>query len=100
MNLLIGLTILYGIISSITTFDIRLNQAKKTSTFPSEELDISLPNWVASLYWIEWVIFIIIAFLNWKYALLVFIIKFLLKIIPVLEIIGNILMSPFKSKRN
>lgn len=46
-----------------------------------------------------WAIFIALLYLNWKYALVLFAIKFVLKVLPVLEIIGNILMSPFKHFR-
>ena len=95
---LILLTIAYGVMSSITTFDIRLVQAKKYGSLPSDEPD--LPKWVAILYWIEWIIFSVMLYLNRKYSLLVFAIKFVLKVLPVLETIGNILMSPFKAKKN
>ena len=95
---LIVLTIAYGVVSSVTTFDIRLVQAKKNGTLPSDEPD--LPKWVAILFWIEWIIFSVMIYLNWKYSLLIFAIKFVLKVLPVLETIGNILMSPFKVKKN
>lgn len=95
--ILIGLTITYVVVSSVTTLDIRLIQAKKNGTLPADEPN--LPHWVAVLYWIEWIIFAIMVYLNWKYALIVFAIKFILKVLPVLEVIGNILMAPFKSKR-
>ena len=94
---LIGLTIVFGILASITTLDIRLIQAKKSGALPIDEP--GLPKWVSILYWIEWLILGVIVFLNWKYAIIVSIAKFILKVLPVLEIIGNILMSPFKSKR-
>ena len=93
---LVGLTIAYGIVSSITTFDIRLVQAKKSGNLPPDEPE--LPKWVAVLYWVEWIIFAVMVYLNWKYALIVFAIKFGLKVLPVLETVGNILMTPFKKK--
>lgn len=93
---LIGLTVAYGVISSITTFDIRLIQGKKNGTLPLDEPD--LPKWITILYWLEWIIFAFMVYLNWKYALIVFAIKFVLKVLPILEIIGNILMTPFKKK--
>ncbi|KAF2511231.1 hypothetical protein [Flavobacterium foetidum] len=94
---LVGLTIAYGIISAITTLDIRIIQAKKNGTLPYDEPN--LPKWVEMLYWLEWLVFIVMVYLNWKYALLVFAIKFILKVLPVLEIIGNFLMMPFKKKQ-
>ena len=91
--IIVILTILYFIFASITTFDIRINQAIKQG-----EDEIPLPQWVAILYWLLWAIWILIFLLNWKYALIIFVIKFILKVIPALEIVGRILMSPFKPK--
>lgn len=92
-TIIILLTVVYFIIASITTFDIRINQA-----ITQGEDEIPLPLWVAIFYWLLWAIWIWILLLNWQYALVIFAIKFILKVLPVLEIIGNILMSPFKHK--
>lgn len=48
--------------------------------------------------WLMWGIWLALLYLNWKYALLLFAIKFVLKVLPVLETIGNILMAPFKPR--
>ncbi len=93
---IITLTVLYFLTSSITTFDIRMTQGKCDGTIPSNEQ--MPPRWVALIYWIDWLLIIAIFLLNWKYAVLVFIVKFILQVLPVLEIAGNILMSPFKRK--
>jgi len=93
--LLITLIIIYFIISSITTFDIRLIQAKKSGLLTLSE---QLPKWVAIIHWIEIVILITIILLNWKVAIVVYLVRFVLKVLPVLETIGNIIMSPFKIK--
>lgn len=93
---IIVLTVAYVIISSITTFDTRLIQGKKNGTLPADEP--GLPKWTAILYWLEWIIFAVMFYLNWRYALIVFAVKFALKLLPVLEIIGNILMLPLKKK--
>jgi len=94
--LIIGLTVAYFIVASITTFDIRVTQAKREGTYPPG--DPPLPSWIGIFAWMQWIIFVIILYLNWKYALVLFVIKFMLKVLPVLEIIGNILMSPFKPR--
>ncbi len=91
---IIVLTILYFLVASITTFDIRVNQA-----ISQGEEEIPLPRWVSIFYWLMWIFWIILLLLNWKYALIIFAIKFILKFLPVLEIIGNILMSPFKPRQ-
>lgn len=96
--LLIGLAIIYGLVSSITTLDTRLIQAKRKGLLSIDE--DKLPNWIGFFYWAEWLILVAMFILNWKFALTVFLIKFILKVLPVLEVIGNVLMSPFKKKAN
>ncbi|PIP17636.1 MAG: hypothetical protein COX43_03255 [Parcubacteria group bacterium CG23_combo_of_CG06-09_8_20_14_all_35_9] len=95
--IIIILTVLYAITSSITTFDIRLIQAKRDGTLPPDEP--MLPAWTGLFGWLGWGIAIALIFLNWKYAIFVFVIGFILKVLPVLETIGNILMSPFRPKK-
>lgn len=92
--LLMTLTIMYLFCSSITTFGIRITQAKRNGTWDENEPD--LPNWTTIFYWLEWALIIYIAILNWRFAIALFILKFILKVLPVLEIIGNILMRPFR----
>ena len=94
--IIIVITILYAITSAITTFDIRMTQAKRNGTLPSDEP--IPPKWVALVFWADWLLIVALFLLNWKYAILVFVIKFILKVLPVLEIIGNVLMFPFKPK--
>ena len=90
--IIIIITIIYFLSSSITMFDIRINQAIK------EGIEIRpLPNWVAYLYWLNWLLGLLLIMLNWKYAILVFVIRFIFKVLPVLEIVGNFIMSPFKN---
>lgn len=91
------LTLAFILTSSITTFDKRLTQAKRVRDLPLDEP--SLPGWVSIIYWLHWGVMVAILLLNWKYAISLFIIGFLFSVLPVWEIIGNILMSPFKPKR-
>lgn len=95
--IVIIITVLYAITSAITTFDIRMTQAKRNGSLPSDEP--MLPKWVALVFWVDWMLIIALILLNWKYAILVFVIRFILKVLSVLEIIGNVLMSPFKPKK-
>lgn len=88
------LTIAYFLVASITTFDIRLIQAKKSGTLPQDEPE--LPAWIGIFAWLEWGIFVWLLVLNWKYALVLLVIKFILKVLPVLETAGNVLMRPFR----
>ena len=90
---IIVLTVIYFIVASITTFDTRVNQAIKQG-----EKETALPKWVSIFYFLMWAIWILMFYLNWKYALIIFVIKFILKVLPILEIVGNFLMAPFKPK--
>jgi hypothetical protein len=94
--LIVGLTVAYFLVASVTTFDIRLTQAKRLGTVPPDEP--TLPAWVGLFVWMQWAIFLVLLYLNWKYALVLFAVKFVLKVLPVLEVVGNILMSPFKPR--
>ena len=94
--LVLGITITLFLTGSITTFDIRLNQAKKSGVLPPDER--ILPQWVALLYWVHYGLLIWLFFLNWKFAVGLVIVLFVLKVLPVLETIGNILMTPFKKR--
>jgi Zn-dependent protease with chaperone function len=89
----LALTIVYFLVASIATFDIRLIQARRQG----EDYPM-LPSWTGIFGWLQWALFIVLFILNWKYALIIFAVKFVLKVLPVLETIGNILMSPFKPR--
>jgi len=90
------LTIAFVITSSITTFDKRLIQARRDGTLPPDEP--LLPSWVGLIGWIHWGLALALLIINWKYAIIVFIVMFVLAVLPVLETIGNILMSSFKQR--
>jgi len=94
--LLISLTVAYFLVNAITTYDIRIIQVK-----PSGQLSPdypSLPSWVGIFVWLNWIIFAALLYLNWKYALVVFALRFVLKVVPVLETIGRMLISPFRQR--
>ncbi len=95
--IIIFVTILYVITSAITTFDIRMTQAKRDGSLPPDEP--ALPSWISLIFWADWAFALILLLLNWKYAVVVFIIRFILKVLPVLEIAGNVIMSHFKIKK-
>jgi len=88
------LTVLYFLIASIATFDMRINQAIKqgSNLFP-------LPKWIGIFYWLVWGFWLWIFFLNWVYAIILFALKFVLKFLPVLETVGYIIMTPFNPNK-
>jgi hypothetical protein len=89
--ILIGLTAAYGITSSITTFDKRVIQAIRAGAYPPD--DPLPPKWVGLVLYVHWAIGVALVLLNWKFALIVFLAKFVLSVLPVLETVGNILMG-------
>lgn len=95
---LIVVTILFALTSSITTFEKRLIQAKRSGDLPADEP--LLPTWTIIFYWLHFGVILALLLLNPRYAVLLFVVGFILAVLPVWEIIGNILMSPFKPKRN
>jgi len=95
--LIIILTALFAVTSSITVFDKRMIQAKRSGALPADEP--MLPSWVGIIAWIHWGLLLALLILNWKYAVVLYIAKFILSVLPVLEIAGNILMRPFRPKK-
>lgn len=94
--LMYGLLIVYFITASITVFDTRLIQAKRNGIVEPESP--MLPNWVGLIAWLDWIVLLSLFLLNWRVAIAAWIVKFILSVLPVLEIIGSLLMTPFKPK--
>lgn len=92
----IALTVVYAISAAITTFDVRMIQFKKAGSLPPDHPMLS--NWWGGFGWLLWGSWLALLLLNWKFAIALFIIKFILKVLPVLETIGGFLVSPFVSK--
>ena len=94
--LLMSISIALFVCSSITTFDKRIIQAKRAGVLAADHPN--LPEWVALLHLLDWALLITLLILNWRVGLLVWVVLFTLKVLPVLEIIGNVLMAPFSPK--
>jgi hypothetical protein len=82
---------------SITTFDMRVTQAKHRGEYP--ETDPSLPRWVSGFFVLNLIIKGALLILNWRFGLGAIVVIFILQVLPILETVGNILMAPFKPKR-
>lgn len=89
------LTIIYFFVESIVTYDMRINQYLMTKSSTVKKL----PSWVAIFIFIGWGIFIYFIFINWKYAIIIFVVRYILKLLPVLETIGEFLITPFDPNR-
>jgi len=90
--LLLTLAAVLFLVSCITTLDKRIAQGKKSGTLPADQPD--LPKWVLALHFLDWGLLITLLVLNWRVGLLVWAVLLVLKVLPVLETIGNILMRP------
>jgi hypothetical protein len=93
--LYLSLVVVYFLVASVTTFDIRLTQAKSGG----EDFG-TLPAWTGIFGWLQWGLFIVLAILNWRCAIWIFVVRFTLKVLPVLETVGNIVMAPFRSRKS
>ena len=57
-----------------------------------------LGSWVGIAHWIGWGTAIALLILNWKYALIIFVIRFFLRFFSILQIIGFLFLYPFLTK--
>ncbi len=94
---LIAFVIIYNIVAAINNYDIRLLRDKKNENFSAGPQ--ALPKWIRNARWVEPVLFLIILLLNWKFALISWIVKAVLQALLVLEFIGYIILSAFNLKR-
>jgi hypothetical protein len=90
--LLLTLAAILFLVSCITTLDKRIAQGKRSGALPADQQE--LPKWVLALHFLDWGILITLLILNWRVGLLVWAVLLVLKVLPVLETIGNILMRP------
>ena len=91
---LISLTVVLFFTKCITTLDARIIQAKRAGALPPDQAN--LPAWVGVLHVLDWLFLGALLILNWRVGLAVWALLFVLKVLPVLETIGNFMMSPFK----
>ena len=92
------LTIVYFLAASVDTYGTRIYQWKRDGLIPPDvEL---LPLWTMVFTYLMWGIFLVLLYLNWKSALGLFVLKFILKVLPVLETVGRWLMTPYFYYKN
>ena len=90
--MVMAITITLFVTGSITTFDTRLTQAKRSGALPADHPDP--PFWINLFYWIHYGLIVGLLFIDWKYAIVLVVILFFLQVLPVLETSGNVLMAP------
>lgn len=87
--------IFFIITSAITEYDKRLTLAYWNGQKFKWEL---LPKWVGHIIWLHWAICLLLLAINWKYALALFVVKYLLSITHILEYFGNWMVSLFRKR--
>lgn len=100
--LLLALSAIYLLVESIRIYDARLIQAKERGLYSGVAAAAegrSFPQWVNIFHWAGWIIFVMLLLLNWKYALALYALLFVLRVLPVLERIGSIIMHTFLRTR-
>lgn len=90
------LSFVFAITSAITEYDKKLTLAYWNGQKYKWEL---LPKWVGRIIWLHWALCLLLLAINWKYALVVFIIKYLFSITHILEHTGNLIVSLFRKKQ-
>lgn len=99
--ILLLLAIVYFFVESIRIYDARLIQGHtrdiRSGVF-SRAKGASLPSWVGYLHFLGWILFISILFINWKFALVFYVLLFVLRVLPVLENIGEFLLGRLVKK--
>ncbi|MBL4644627.1 MAG: hypothetical protein JKX80_02050 [Candidatus Pacebacteria bacterium] len=91
--LILWLSVFYIISEAISIYDTRLIQWKKLGDIPKDTP--TPPPWTAFFGISGWLTIIVIFFLNWPYALALMLVVFLLKVMPIMETFGKIIISPF-----
>ena len=92
------LSVLYAIYESIRVYDARLLQAKTRgfqSAVAAEANGRMLPRWLGYIHFAGILMIIVLLIMNWKYAIALYSLLFLLRVLPVLERIGAAIMSRF-----
>ena len=91
------LSVAFGIVWSVRIYDTRLSQVKTRGLYSGVAIRAggrSLPDWVAVFGMTGWVILIVLVVLNWRWAIVLYVVLFILRVMPVLEWFGEILMTP------
>lgn len=81
---------IFFITASITTLDKKAMQARWSGAFGDKRPVLMV--WVLAFVFIEKTAIITLFVLNWRYALMLYVLVFLLALSPVLETIGSIIL--------
>lgn len=90
---LIILSVVYLLLDAVCIFDTRVTQSIRNNVLPLNQKRLS--NVISLFVLLMWLCMAVIFLLNWWYAIILFVIQFILKVLPVLETIGATLLRPF-----
>ena len=97
-SLILVLSVAYVIVASVRTYDVRLIQANKIGASRGVARRAEgrvLPTWINGIHWVGWALLVVLVVLNWKYAIALYAVLFILRVVPVLEMVGEIITRPF-----
>jgi hypothetical protein len=83
--------------SAVTKADSNILQGVRRGDLPS-----TIPRpplWIGLVIYLQWGLLIALAVFDWKFAILLFLFKFILSFLGVLQIVGSFLLIPFLRRR-
>ena len=92
--LILALSVVYAVVVSLRTYDARLTLAKRSSSYSGvvpEAKRRRLPALINGMHWVGWLVFAALLILNWKYALALYALLMLLRVLPVMGWIGSVI---------
>jgi len=87
----LAILLLFLIFASVNVLDTRLKQAE----LRGESNPQIMPKFVITFIVLQYVSLAILVFINWKLALVAFVLKFILSVLPVMELLGSLIAKPF-----
>jgi hypothetical protein len=97
-TILIVLAIGYHLVASVTRYDIRLLLSHKNdSETPEKKI---LPKWIGLLHWIEGILLVAMLLLNWKFALITWLIKAVFQALMILDFICFLIITTLNLRRD
>ncbi len=97
-HITIMLSATYFLLVAASTYDSRLIQQQRNLMSSGVAVDSRnryLPSWAGYLHFIQWGNFLILFYFDWRYAIVLYLALLLLRVLPVMERIGWLLMKAF-----
>jgi hypothetical protein len=96
--ILLCVSIAYVLFVAVNTYDVRLIQAKTKGFYSgvaARAQGRQLANWVSLFHILSFVALAVVVLMNWRFAIMLFAGVFILKVVPLLEVVGELIMRPF-----